>query len=122
LSEEGAYTPLTPNDMMMGTYTNELKKSTMSVNGGYYTNFHNSVKAQSLTAFEVENTKLKLQIKELQKENNQLQRDALNRPTFQQKYEQTLDGLGSKEVDLSKGIDNKKLDYLKDRSGDLYRI
>jgi hypothetical protein len=108
--------------MMMGTYTNELKKSTMSVNGGYYTNFHNSIKAQSLTTFEVENTKLKLQIKELQKENNQLQRDALNRPTFQQKYEQTLNGLGSREVDLSKGIDSKKLDYLKDRSGDLYRI
>jgi hypothetical protein len=122
LSEEGVYTPNTPNDIMMGASPNELKKSTMSMNGCYINNFNNSLKAQSLTTFEVENTKLKLQIRELQKCNNRLQRDVLNRPAFQQKYEQTLDALGSKEVDLSRGIDNKKLDYLKDRSGDLYKI
>lgn len=62
-----------------------------------------------------------MQVKELQKENEQLQRNLLNYSTFKEKYEETLSFVGEREVDLNNGIDNKKLDYLKDRSAELFR-
>jgi|LakMenE18May11ns_1017448.scaffolds.fasta_scaffold8482082_1 hypothetical protein len=41
----------------------------MSMSNSYINNFNSSIRVQTLTALEVENTKLKLQVKELTKKN-----------------------------------------------------
>jgi hypothetical protein len=41
---------------------NELKKSTMSMNSAYISKFNSTVRVQSLTALEIDNTRLKLQL------------------------------------------------------------
>jgi type I site-specific restriction endonuclease len=112
--------PHTPHDLT-GASLHELKKSTMSMNSAYISKFNSSVRVQSLTALEIDNTRLKLQVAELQKENEKLQRTLLNYAPLKLKYDQALESL---EVsgDLSKGLDGKKLEYLKERSGDLYRM
>jgi hypothetical protein len=103
----------------MGISLQELKKSTMSMNSAYINNFSSSVRVQSLTALEIDNTRLKLQLAELQKDNQQLQRNILNYAPFKFKYEQALEGGVS--ADLAQGLDGGKLEYLRERSGELYR-
>lgn len=56
----------------MGVSLQELKKSTMSMNSAYINNFNSSVRVHSLTALEIDNTRLKLQLAELQKEKENL--------------------------------------------------
>jgi hypothetical protein len=91
----------------------------MSMNSAYISKFNNSVRVQSLTALEIDNTRLRLQLAELQKVNEHLQRTLLNYAPLKLKYEQALEGV---DADLYRGLDSKKLDYLKERSGELVRV
>lgn len=94
----------------------------MSMSNSYINNFNSSIRVQTLTALEVENTKIKLQVKELTKQNEQLNRNYLNHATFKERYEETLDGFTDADKDISKGLDSKRLDLFKERSSDLYKL
>lgn len=59
----------------------------MSMNSVYISKFNSSVRVQSLTALEIDNTRLRLQLAELHKENGQLQRTLLNYAPLKLKYE-----------------------------------
>jgi uncharacterized membrane protein YqjE len=58
----------------------------MSMNSAYISKFNSTVRVQSLTALEIDNTRLKLQVADLQKEKEQLQRTMLNYAPLKQKY------------------------------------
>jgi hypothetical protein len=58
----------------------------MSMHSAYISKFNNSVRVQSLTALEIDNTRLRLQLAELQKENEHLQRTLLNYAPLKLKY------------------------------------
>ena len=58
----------------------------MSMNSAYINNFNSSVRVQSLTALEIDNTRLRLQLTELTKQNEELQRSLLNYAPNKIKY------------------------------------
>lgn len=83
------------------------------MNSAYINNFNSSVRVQSLTALEIDNTRLRLQVGELTKQNEELQRSLLNYAPNKLRYEEKLQNARVEpQPDLSSGLDRRKLDFL----------